>query len=158
MEHNPYYANISFNEVENKKVRRRELLPWWIKAFVWFFMAIGAIVPIGVIIGLLGYNFSISLYGFETLDPNTLTGIFLIALYLIKAVTAFGLWTEKKWAVDLGIIDAIIGLVVCGIAMVVLPLIDTSEGFVLKLRLEPILLILYLLKLQKIKLSWKEEE
>ena len=157
MEENSNYAFEGIEEFESLKVRRRELLPWWIKAFVWIFMIVGVIVPIGLVIGLLGYSFSISLYGFESTEPISLTGIFLIVLYLIKAVTAFGLWTEKIWAVDLGIIDAIIGLVVCGAVMLVLPLIDISEGFVLKLRLEPILLILYLLKLQKIKPLWKEE-
>ncbi|WP_205504012.1 hypothetical protein [Rufibacter psychrotolerans] len=157
MEESKNDVYLSFEELEDNKTRRRELLPWWMKAFIWIFLIMGAIVPIGLIMGLMGFSFSISLYGFETTTPISATGITLSVLILVKGVTAFGLWTEKDWAVRLGIFDAVIGLVACVLAMFVVPFVDRSEGFVLNFRLEPILLVLYLLKLQKIKSSWEAE-
>ncbi|MBC3538401.1 hypothetical protein ACFSC6_16555 [Rufibacter sediminis] len=158
MEESQAPVSSAFEELQETKGRRRDLLPWWIKTFTWLFLLMAAVVPIGVVMGLMGLNFSISLYGFETTDPISATGIVLTVLILFKGVTAYGLWTEKDWAVRLGIVDAIIGLVACAVAMFVLPLVDRSEGFVLNFRLEPILLILYLLKLQRIKPTWEAME
>ncbi|WP_148041207.1 hypothetical protein [Rufibacter immobilis] len=155
MEESQTHVSSPFEALQETKSRRRDLLPWWIKTFTWLFMLMAAVVPIGVVMGLMGLSFTMSLYGFETTNPISPTGIALTLLILFKGVTAYGLWTEKDWAVRLGIIDAIIGLVACGVAMFVLPLVDRSEGFVLNFRLEPILLILYLLKLQKIKPTWE---
>ncbi|RNI25859.1 hypothetical protein [Rufibacter latericius] len=146
---------IETKGLDNVKGRRRDLLPWWIKAFTWIFLLMAAIVPIGVVMGLMGLSFSVSLYGFETTNPISPTGITLTLLIFLKGVTAFGLWTEKDWAVRIGTLDAVIGLVACGVAMFVLPFVDRSEGFVFNFRLEPILLVLYLLKLLKIKPYWE---
>jgi hypothetical protein len=44
-------------------VRRKSLLPWWIKVFMWIFLFLGALAPVGLIFGLLGNWFHISLYG-----------------------------------------------------------------------------------------------
>ncbi|GGK58638.1 hypothetical protein ACD591_16165 [Rufibacter glacialis] len=148
-------VKATFEGLKGAGGRRRDLLPWWMKAFIWFFLLAGGILPIGLVMGLLGYSFSLSLYGFETNNPFSPTGIFLMVLFLLKAITAFGLWTEKNWAIKVGILDAVIGLLACGAAMLVLPLIDTSEGFVFNFRLEPFLLVLYLLRLHKIKNSWQ---
>ncbi|WP_210486380.1 hypothetical protein [Rufibacter aurantiacus] len=148
---------VDTKSLEEVKGRRRDLLPWWMKIFIWMFLLMAALVPIGVIMAVMGLSFSISLYGFETTNPISPTGIILTLLILIKGVTAFGLWTEKDWAVKLGVFDAIIGLVACVIALFVLPFVDRSEGFVLNFKLDPILLVLYLWKLQKIKPYWEAD-
>ena len=130
-------------------LRRRDLLPTWIKLFTWVFLIFGAITPIVFVLGIVGINGNISLYGLETNQPLSLMGMAITVLFLIKGVVAFGLWTEKKWAVDSAIADAVIGIIVCIIVMVTLP-----SPF---MRLELIPLILYLRKMVKIKPQWMKE-
>jgi hypothetical protein len=140
---------------ENSK-RRRSLFPWWIKTFIWIFLILGSIVPFGLIYGLLGYQFKISLYGFETSNPISIDGLYLSILFLLKGLTAFALWTEKDWAIILGKTDAIIGIILCGYMMIVQPFFNIQTGFHLNIRLELILLIPFLIKLDKIKDEWKK--
>jgi hypothetical protein len=143
-------------QLENSNLRRRDLLPTWIKVFVWIFLIFGAIVPIVMILGIIGMNFNLSLYGLETMRPISLTGIFITILFALKGIVAFGLWTEKKWAVNLATIDAIIGIIVCVFVMAILPFISNSNEMNVSLRLELIPLIPYLIKMRKIKIEWLE--
>lgn len=143
---------LNVDEFASNVNRRRDLLPWWIKAFTWIFLVFGAFIPVCLIFGIAGYNFEISLYGFETFDPLSIIGLSLIILFLFKAIVGYGLWTEKKWAIDSGIIDAITGISICVFMMFVYPFINPIPGF--KIRLELLVLIPYLLKLKKIKTAW----
>jgi uncharacterized membrane protein (DUF2068 family) len=143
---------LAIADLTNK--RRRDLLPWWIKIFIWIFLVFGAIIPVAIIFGVIQYKFQISLYGIETNNPLSIIGTFLMFLFLLKAVVAYGLWTEKDWAVNLGIIDTILGISVCIFVMFIYPFINTISGFILNLRLELLFLIPFLLKLLKIKIGW----
>lgn len=134
--------------------RRRSLLPWWIKTFTWIFMIFGTVAPIGLLLGLLGFQFQISFYGIETNNPLSMIGIILIGTFLLKGITAFGLWTEKDWAIVLGQIDAIFGICFCIFVMFISPMIS-NLGFKLTFRLELLLLIPFLIKLGKIKNDWR---
>lgn len=135
-------------------VRRRDLLPLWIKIFCWIFMAFGLLIPVALFMGLSGMEFSLSLYGIETYHPISGPGLLIIALFTIKAVTGFGLWTERKWAINLAIADAMAGIAFCVFAMLLLPLF--TEGHLkISFRLELLLLIPYLIKLLKIKKVWE---
>jgi hypothetical protein len=116
-------------EVTNQYKRRRQLLPWWIKVFIWIFLVFGSIVPIGLIAAVFGYNFQIALYGLETNQPLSIIGLLLCVLFLLKGAVAYGLWTEKDWAVKLGIVDAIIGIAICCFIMLVYPFIDENPRF-----------------------------
>ncbi|WP_375561936.1 hypothetical protein ACE193_05150 [Bernardetia sp. OM2101] len=149
----------SFQEGKDKeiKARRRKLLPIWIKVFIWIFMIIGFFAPLSIVAGLFGYSFSLSIYSLETVSPISLLGGFIILLIFYKGVIAFGLWTEKKWAVDLALIDAIIGIGVCAFVMMS-DLFFREGGMKLNIRLELILLIPYFLKMYKIKTEWEERE
>lgn len=147
-------TNILDSKIAPSIERRRKLLPTWIKIFLWIFMVFGAIAPIGLILGILGIRFSLSLYGLETIDALTPVGIFVLLLFAIKGTVSFGLWTEKDWAVKLAILDGIIGIVTCVFVTLVLPFIVESNGFHLNLRLELIALIPYLIKMNKIKGEW----
>lgn len=132
---------------------RRKLLPIWIKIFLWIFMVFGAIIPFGLISGILGHNFNISLYGIETTIPLSIIGLSLLALFALKGVVSFGLWTEKGWAIKLAILDGFLGINICIIVMVgLLPFIDTSGN---SLRLELVFLIPYLMKMVKIRKEWE---
>ena len=141
--------------LEQSAVPRRKLLPVWIKVFVWIFMIMAAIVPLAFAFSLFGGTFQISLYGLESNTGLNTIGASALMLFLLKGIVAFSLWTEKDWAVDMAIVDAILGIIVCLFVMMVYPFIDDTEGFTLNIRLELLLLIPYLHKLQNIKRLWK---
>ena len=136
-------------------IRRRALLPWWIKVFVWIFMLFGILVPPVIVMGIMGYHFELALYGIETTDPHSLAGLAVTLIFMIKGAVAFGLWTEQDWAVDLGIVDASIGIVVCSLFMLVFPFLNSTNGLHINIRLEILILIPYLIKMIKIKQDWK---
>lgn len=138
--------------------RRRNLLPIWIKIFLWIFMIFGAIVPVGLVLGVLGIDINLALYGLETTKALSITGLILVLLFAIKGAVSFGLWTEKDWAVNLAIIDATVGIVVCTIVMFVLPFFYEQSGFTFSLRLELIALIPYFVKMRNIKGQWESRK
>jgi hypothetical protein len=131
---------------ETPAKRRRQLLPLWIKIFLWFFIVMGCMVPLGFILACFNIPFQVSLYGLTSNDPTSVFGILLSAVLAYKAYTAFALWTGKTYAVSLAQIDAIFGIISCAVVMIVGP------GSIL--RLELIALIPYLIKMNKIKAEW----
>jgi len=135
--------------------RRRKLLPRWIKVFLWIFMVFGVISPIGLVFGLFEINFQLALYGIETINPLSITGLTIILLFAIKGAVSYGLWTEKDWAISLAIMDSIIGIIACLLVMFVLPFFIEHNGFTFSLRLELLVLIPYFLKMKKIKTEWE---
>lgn len=142
----------NFVQFEVKNIERRKLLPVWIKVFCWIFMLMG-IVSIGCLIfGALGNKADLSFYGFETNEPLTLIGILIISIMTLKGFSAYALWFEKDYAIKLGKIDAIFGIVICLILMFVLPFFQ--ENSKIGIRLEIALLIPYLIKLHKIEKVW----
>jgi len=148
-ENNGNYQNSNINFP--KPNRRRKLLPWWVITFIWLFLLFSALMPVGIIMGLLKYNFEISLLGLTTYNPISLVGGFLILLFAFKGVTAFALWTEKVWAVGLAKIDAVISIVICFLVMGYA--IFALHSF--SLRLELIVLFLYYYKMNKIQYDWE---
>ena len=138
--------------VQENGIPRKRMLPLWIKIFTWIFLIISAFAPIVFVIGLMGFNAQLALYGLETNEPLSLTGIIITALFIIKGITAFGLLKEKDWAIKIGIVDAILGIVICTLVMLY-PIINSDFKF--SLRLELVALIPYLLTLLKIKTQWE---
>lgn len=147
---------LDSNLASEKVTTRRQLLPWWIKVFVWIFMIFGVLVPLGLISGILGFPLQLALYGLETTEPLSMTGLVVTGLFLFKGIVAFALWMEKEWAVTAGQADAIIGIAVCIFVMLFYPFIN-GHVFKLNIRLELILLIPYLIKLNRIKSVWIEK-
>ena len=135
--------------------RRRKLLPIWIKIFLLIFLVFGAIAPVGLILGLFDISISLSLYGLETTNALSVTGLLIIVLFAVKGVVSFGLWTEKEWAVNLAIMDGAIGIIACSIIMIVLPFLSGNNGFNINFRFELAILIPYLIKMIKINTEWK---
>ncbi|WP_055436827.1 hypothetical protein [Lacinutrix algicola] len=133
-------------------LRRRGLLPWWIRFFSWFFMITGGLAVFGLIAGFFNISFSISLYGLEETNPHSLIGLLIIILFIYKGVTSYGLLFEKDWAIIWAKIDAVFGIFFCVFSMFVLPFLIEEQGVVI--RLEIALLIPYLLKVDKIKTAW----
>lgn len=92
----------------------------------------------------------------ETDDANSPLGIFIRTLLLFKVFIAFSMWTEKKWVIDLAILDAILGIIICIYMIFVEPLAHVNKGhFTFNLRLELVFLIPYLIKCLKINSTWK---
>jgi hypothetical protein len=141
-------------EITSKFKRRRQLLPWWIKIFIWIFFIIGLSVPLAFVFGIIGHEFQLALYGFFTNEPLSLTGLFLIAVFALKGLAAFGLWFEKKWAINVGLIDALLGLIICLFLMFIYPLIDSSKTFIFPIKIEIFFLFPYLRMLLKIRKDW----
>ena len=140
-------------EAKNNFIRRRNLLPVWIKIFLWFFLIGGTVAVIIFLSGAFLTNINLSLYGINATHPYTLTGFLVSALLIFKGVVAYGLWLEQKWAPQAAIIDAIIGIVICFIMMAVIPFTVPNINFTIRLELIP--LYYYLIKMQKIKNNWE---
>ena len=139
--------------VSRKAIRRRSLLPWWMRVFTWLFLLGGPVALLGIVLGLLGMQFQMAIYGLQSTDPLSLTGLFIVAIFLIKGITAFGLWWEKEWAITAGQVDALSGIAVCTVIMI-LPFIGNHPGFKMTFKVELLLLVPYLAKLSKIKEKW----
>ena len=137
-------------DINEYSVRRRLLLPWWIKIFIWIFFLFGLIVPFSIIFGVLGKSFQIALYGLETNHPFSITGLLLISLFVLKGIVAYGLWFEKRWAIDWGIVDAILGVIICTYTFISSLFSTNSFQFSFEL----LLLIPYLIYLLRIKPKW----
>ncbi len=136
--------------------RRRDLLPIWIKPFIFLFLALGILALYGIGRNSLGFESESTIYGLESYTVFSLMGIFLKSIMLFKAVVSYGLWMEKDWAIKLGIIDAIFGIIVCILVMVVFPFVDFIDGInELNIRFEIFLLVPYLIWLLKIKKEWE---
>jgi len=137
-------------------VKRRQLLPIWMKVFCWFFLFTGVVAPLAVLVGILfNVQASMALYGLETTAPLSVAGLLISALFLLKGVVAYGLWWEKDWAITWGLADAIAGIAVCGFIMIVLPFMEGISRGGVSLRLELVALIPYLIKLRNIKPLWE---
>ncbi|PHN01778.1 hypothetical protein [Flavilitoribacter nigricans] len=135
-------------------VRRRDLLPLWIKVFIWIFLIFGAMVPLVLVLALFGIPVNLSLYGLEVARPASALGLLIILLFMLKSAVSLGLWTEKEWAVDLAVIDGVIGIVVNVVIMFILPVL--YDGFGTSIRLELLVLIPYVVKMRRIKEAWKQ--
>jgi hypothetical protein len=136
------------------KVRRKDLLPWWIKLFSYIFLVLGALALPGIVFGILGYQFSLSLLGLTTTEPFSIDGIVIMTLFVFKATISYGLLWEKDWAVILGIIDAILSISIC-LLMMFYSLLELNGGNI-SLRLELVILIPYLFRLLKIRSIWEQ--
>lgn len=137
------------------KTTRRELLPLWIKIFLWIFLVVGGGIVLGLIAALFGLSYSIEIYGLSSNGPLNAVSLVIVGLYFIKVITAFGLWTEKDWAVDIAFYDAIVGIGICTFMMFGYPFFNLDSGFHFTVRLELLVLVPYLMKMNTIKDEWK---
>lgn len=144
----------AFKEFDTKtnSLRRRNLLPIWIKIFTWIFLFLGLagilILPFGFFVN----EINLSIYGLNTRQPYSLTGLTILFLLIFKGIVSYGLGFEQKWGPSAAIVDAILGLSICGFVMLILPFVSGSRHFTI--RFEILVLIPYLTKMLKIKKAW----
>src|SRR4030095_9790235 len=131
------------------KVRRKDLLPWWIKVFSYIFLVFGILALPGIVSGILGYQFSLSFLGLTTTEPFSIDGIIIMTLFIFKSIISYGLLWEKDWAVILGIIDAILSILISLLTLFFS--LYAYKGGNISLRLELVILIPYLIRLMKIR-------
>lgn len=144
----------AFAEFDNNILtRRRNLLPTWIKIFLWIFLIGGATAAIILMAGSLMTHISLSIYGIKANHPYSMTGLLISFLFLFKGIVAYGLWFEQKWAPQAAIADAIIGIAICLIMMIIIPFTIPAISFTIRLELIP--LYFYLTKMQSIKKTWE---
>jgi hypothetical protein len=136
-----------------KPARRRKLIPVWIKIFIWIFIVFTCFIPPTLLMSLMGYHPLLALYGLETTDTFYITWWVICSLFLFKGITGFALWSEKSYAIKLGIVDAVIGILICCTVMFA-PVFNGR--LVSNYRLELVALIPYLIWLLKVKEQWEE--
>lgn len=141
--------------IETTAIDRRQLLPWWMKIFCWIFMLFGVAGLICLVLGLIGFDPELALYGLEESGPLSATSLAIIAIAVFKGLTALALWLKKDYAILLGKIDAVAGLAIYLFTMINKGIISDN---VLTSRLELVLLIPYLIKLNNIQGAWKDAQ
>jgi hypothetical protein len=135
--------------------RRRTLLTWWLKIFSYFFLFAGmAAVAMYPMMFLMGSDYQVALYGLESSDKRSFITLVVIVLFLLKGTAAYGLLFEKDWAIEVGLVDAAVGILVC--LFVGLYTMIGRGSYIASFRLELVLLIIYLIKLLKIQAIWKK--
>lgn len=144
-----------FEGFETIPFSRRDLLPIWMKVFCWFFMFMGLLSAISFIQGLFGSSAGIEFYGLNDDSTLSLKGLVLTAVLIFKAFTTYSLWFQKDYAITLGKIDAVSGVIICIIIMALSPSMR-EETFTI--RFEICLLTPYYFKLNKIGDAWHKRQ
>jgi hypothetical protein len=103
---------------------------------------------------MLGDDYRVSLYGLESSDRSSFITLAIVVLFLLKGAASFGLLFEKDWAIEVGLVDAAVGILVC--LFVGLYIMFGTGSYIASFRLELVLLIIYLIKLLKIQAIWKK--
>lgn len=148
-------TSIFDSEVDNFiPLRRKDLLPWWIKTFNWVFMVLGGFSVIIFIAGLLGLEGELSLYGLNANDPLSLAGLAILGIFIFNGIAAYGLWAEKNWGVNVAMASALVGIVVCTYTWIAMPTTSSRGTVVFSFRFELILLFIFMRKLLKIRSEW----
>jgi hypothetical protein len=145
-----------FDEFDKPPVIRRKLLPWWIKTFCWIFMILSACAASSLIVNLFVPNVNLSFYGFSSDTAYSGTGLFIIAIMLLKGFAAYSLWFEKPNAIMIAKIDAVCGIAICIASLFILPFSAGKDHF--SFRLEILLLIPYYMRVNKIEYEWDNLE
>ena len=94
-------------------MKRKEILPAWIRFFSWFFLLM-AITPVFYVAGLVwGFTYNITAFGLIAKETNSYSPLatYLVAILTLSAVVAYGILWGKSWAIRLGMVYGIIALV-----------------------------------------------
>ena len=139
----------NFSEFElNSTIRRRSLLPWWIKFFCWLFMFTFVLAIIRVILFFFDINSEFEFYGLNA-NESVVNLIIVFIVFVVHGITSYSLWFEKRYAIVLAQVNAIFGILISIMSMVIGYLNEHTT-----LRLELILLVAFFIKLNKIKQNW----
>lgn len=148
-------STILDQDIVVNSISRRKIQPWWMKTFSWIFMIFGVLIPVEFVAAFaFNFNGKLALYGIETMEPLSVVGLILCALFLLKAAVGYGLWFEKGWAIMLGLIDLAIGFVACVCVMFIFPMTGFLGAENMTFRLEILFVGLFLWGLLKVRRRW----
>ncbi|MEZ4804284.1 MAG: hypothetical protein R2852_02020 [Bacteroidia bacterium] len=99
---------IDSEEVGESLARRRHLLPIWVRIFIWIFLVFGVFTLPILLIASAGNGVYLSAFGLSTTDAFSLTGLIILSIYFANGVVAFMMWFEKKKAIHVAQIVAVI--------------------------------------------------
>jgi hypothetical protein len=141
-------------EIDYKPISRRSLLPWWMKFFCWFFIVFGVLSTLNFALVFMSKQaiYLTSIYGLKG-DPN-LIGLVSMGVILFKVYVAYGLWFEKDWAIKYGMIDALIGIVICLLMTFLSPFLYGGNAIKFEFRIELVFLGMYAYKLESMDIEW----
>ncbi|UPT71633.1 MAG: hypothetical protein M0D53_04580 [Flavobacterium sp. JAD_PAG50586_2] len=131
-------------------MRRRELLPWWIKLFIIFlaFAIVSNLVAIGFY--LKGLKPNLVVFGFNADNNYPYVLLLVSAIFFMNFISAVLLWFEKDNAIKFAIANSILGIVLCIVSFVM----DIYNGN-FNFRFEIIPLIIFVYYMKKINSEWK---
>jgi hypothetical protein len=131
---------------------RKALIPLWIKIFGWLFIVMGALVPFLYIGSLIfGFSASYAMFGLEYEgNAKALMPLVISTVILINGLCAYGLIFGKDWGLSACIVFGYIGLALTLGSMLFEVIFNGS----MMIRLEPIIQIPYLVKLNRLKAQW----
>ncbi len=128
---------------------RRSLLPWWVKLFCWLFMIFGAMVIPIAILGLFDFHVNIAFYGIESSTVFNLQWAIVSTLFVLSGIVGYGLFYGKDWAIWAGLLLCAMHVVLVA-SLIAFPLSNANS----KIRLEFVLVIIFFIKLLKLKPIW----
>lgn len=139
---------------ESSSYRRLYLLPLWIRVFTALFLLLGYATIVLFILGLTGSTVSLTIYGLGSDEVTSIEGLGITLLLLFKGVAAFGLWTERRWGIDVAIIEGLVSIIACLCVMYPLSfLVDDQDAFPL-LRYTLMVLPIYIIRLILVRTKW----
>lgn len=129
-------------------MKRKEILPQWIRFFAWLHLLSFAVIPV-FIIGLFG-EVNLSAYGFSSSGSSLqLKAIWITVVCTLAGLTCSWNFMGKNWAIDLAIPYAYLAIITCVIGFA---LSIGSGGF--SIPFEPILLALFIKSLNNSSEAW----
>lgn len=132
-------------------MKRKEILPSWIRFFSWFFLFM-SIAPVVYVTGLItGFTYNISAFGLsaEATNSYSILATYLAALLTLSAVVAYGILWGKHWALKLGLVYGIIATLTSFYAI-----FATFQHVGFRLPLDPLLLIPFIWVLWNKRIEW----
>lgn len=135
---------------------RKKLVPLWIKVIGWFFIVMSIAVPVLPIVAPLLHQpakyeiFGLSYQG----SPFAPMALLIFAIILTLGISAYGLLFGKHWGLNACIITGYGGVVIC-VGTMLYSLLSVGT---LEIRLELLAQVPYLIKLNKIRHEWLNNE
>lgn len=135
-------------------IKRRTLLPWWIKVLCWIYMAtVIAVISVGLIY-LVGGIEQKKVFGNYIVAYSSWVGVILLFIIAYNGFAAWALWVGKIYAVKIAIEGAYLKIIGNLLSIFVLPYI--IKGYHYQSGFQFIILAFYLSKLFKIRRLWED--
>ena len=129
---------------------RCNLLPSWIQFFTFIFLLFSIF---GIITGFnslfQGNLIDDDIYGLSGTNIKNIGELILI-INMIKLLVVYGYFFQKDWAIKIGITDAIIGLFLC-IIVLIISVFQNNLNF----PFQGVILLIYLENIRPIRQKWE---